>query len=78
MFDPLRFSPVDSTRLTPVAPVPDIRLYDTIYQERYMGLPQENPEELRRLIEAWNPMVPASMGLVAFIVILWLMLAKPF
>lgn len=27
-----------------VAPVPDQRLYDTIYQERYMGLPQENTE----------------------------------
>lgn len=40
--------------------------------------PQENPEELRRLIAAWNPMIPASMGLVAFIVILYLMLAKPF
>lgn len=25
-----------------VAPVPDMRLYDTIYQERYMGLPQDN------------------------------------
>lgn len=25
-----------------VAPVPDQRLYDTIYQERYMGLPDEN------------------------------------
>ncbi|MFZ0415930.1 MAG: S9 family peptidase [Candidatus Acidiferrales bacterium] len=25
-----------------VAPVPDQRIYDTIYQERYMGLPQEN------------------------------------
>jgi len=25
-----------------VAPVPDQRLYDTIYQERYMGLPKEN------------------------------------
>jgi len=24
-----------------VAPVPDVRLYDTIYQERYTGLPQE-------------------------------------
>ena len=27
-----------------VAPVPDVRLYDTICQERYMGLPQESPE----------------------------------
>ena len=25
-----------------VAPVPDQRLYDTIYQERYMGLPKDN------------------------------------
>jgi dipeptidyl-peptidase-4 len=28
-----------------VAPVPDIHLYDTIYQERYMGLPQDHPED---------------------------------
>jgi dipeptidyl-peptidase-4 len=27
-----------------VAPVPEQDLYDTIYQERYMGLPQENAE----------------------------------
>ena len=27
-----------------VAPVPDQRLYDTIYQERYMGLPSTNTE----------------------------------
>ena len=30
-----------------VAPVPDQTLYDTIYQERYMGLPQENTEGYR-------------------------------
>ena len=30
-----------------VAPVPDQRLYDTIYQERYMGLPQDNDEGYR-------------------------------
>ncbi|MCH8144797.1 MAG: S9 family peptidase [Gemmatimonadetes bacterium] len=30
-----------------VAPVPDQRYYDTIYQERYMGLPQENVEGYR-------------------------------
>ncbi|TDI75717.1 MAG: S9 family peptidase [Bacteroidetes bacterium] len=30
-----------------VAPVPDQRFYDTIYQERYMGLPQDNTEGYR-------------------------------
>jgi dipeptidyl-peptidase-4 len=30
-----------------VAPVPDQRFYDTIYQERYMGLPQDNSEGYR-------------------------------
>ena len=31
-----------------VAPVPDQRLYDTIYQERYMGVPEQNPDGYRR------------------------------
>ena len=31
-----------------VAPVPDQRYYDSIYQERYMGLPAENPDGYRR------------------------------
>ena len=30
-----------------VAPVPDMRYYDTIYQERYMGLPSDNAEDYR-------------------------------
>jgi dipeptidyl-peptidase-4 len=30
-----------------VAPMPDQRLYDTIYQERYMGTPQGNAEGYR-------------------------------
>ncbi len=30
-----------------VAPVPDQRLYDTIYQERYMGTPEGNAEGYR-------------------------------
>jgi dipeptidyl-peptidase-4 len=28
-----------------VAPVPDLHYYDTIYQERYGGLPKDHPEE---------------------------------
>jgi dipeptidyl-peptidase-4 len=31
-----------------VAPVPDQTLYDTIYQERYMGLPQQNAEGYKK------------------------------
>ena len=30
-----------------VAPVPDMRYYDTIYQERYMGLPSDNAADYR-------------------------------
>lgn len=31
-----------------VAPVPNQRLYDSIYQERYMGMPSDNAEGYRR------------------------------
>ena len=31
-----------------VAPVADLRLYDTIYQERYCGLPQDHPDEWKQ------------------------------
>ena len=31
-----------------VAPVPDQQLYDTIYQERYMGIPKDNADGYRR------------------------------
>ena len=41
-----RFSDVYKVGVS-VAPVPDQRLYDTIYQERYMGLPQDNAEGYR-------------------------------
>jgi dipeptidyl-peptidase-4 len=42
-----RYPDVYTTGLS-VAPVPDMRLYDTIYQERYMGLPQENAEDYKQ------------------------------
>jgi dipeptidyl-peptidase-4 len=31
-----------------VAPVPDIHYYDSIYQERYCGLPQDHPDEYKQ------------------------------
>ncbi len=41
-----RYPELYSTAMA-VAPVPDMRYYDTIYQERYMGLPDENAEDYR-------------------------------
>ena len=38
----------------------------------------EDPVELRRLLDAWNPVPIAVVGLTGFVVILWLMLTKPF
>ena len=40
--------------------------------------PDPDPAELTRLLDAWNPLVPAVIGFGAFAVLLWLMLFKPF
>lgn len=40
--------------------------------------PEANPAELSRLLDEWNPLPTALIGLIAFLVILWLMLFKPF
>ncbi len=40
--------------------------------------PVEDPAELRRQLEAWNPVPIAIVGLGGFLVILYLMLIKPF
>lgn len=37
-----------------------------------------NDAELRQLIDAWNPVPIAAIGLGTFVVILWLMMVKPF
>jgi dipeptidyl-peptidase-4 len=42
-----RYPDVYSTGIS-VAPVPDLRYYDTIYQERYGGLPKDHPDEWRQ------------------------------
>jgi dipeptidyl-peptidase-4 len=42
-----RYSDVYAVGMS-VAPVPDLRYYDTIYQERYCGLPQDRPEEYKQ------------------------------
>jgi uncharacterized membrane protein len=40
--------------------------------------PPADPERMRQLIEGWRPLPVAAMGLAGFLVILWLMYAKPF
>jgi dipeptidyl-peptidase-4 len=42
-----RYPDVYATGLS-VAPVPDLHYYDTIYQERYGGLPKDHPEEWKQ------------------------------
>jgi dipeptidyl-peptidase-4 len=42
-----RYPDVYSTGIS-VAPVPDLRYYDTIYQERYGGLPKDHTDEWRQ------------------------------
>jgi uncharacterized membrane protein len=41
-------------------------------------IPEPDPERLRLLLDSWNPMPAATMGLGSFTIILWLMLFKPF
>lgn len=43
----LRYPDLYHTAMS-VAPVPDQRFYDSIYQERYMGLPSDNAEGYRQ------------------------------
>ncbi|HUF06791.1 MAG TPA: hypothetical protein VMP86_05330 [Candidatus Binatia bacterium] len=40
--------------------------------------PALDEAELHRLLDAWNPIPTAAIGLGAFLVILWLMFFKPF
>jgi uncharacterized membrane protein len=40
--------------------------------------PDPNPAELSRLLDEWNPVPIALLGIGSFLVILWLMLFKPF
>ena len=40
--------------------------------------PEPNADELSRLLDAWNPIPVALVGLATFLLILWLMLFKPF
>lgn len=41
-------------------------------------VPNEDLDQLRRLQDAWNPMPIAIVGLGAFLLILYLMIVKPF
>jgi dipeptidyl-peptidase 4 len=58
-----RFGDVFSVGVS-VAPVPDKALYDTIYQERYMGLPQDNADGYRR-----GSSIPFAEGLTGRLLI---------
>ena len=75
--------------MTPLTPLAEFRLHQ---MRRAAGLGIEspfgisrrgephpsNPEELQRLLAAWNPMPMSILGFTSFAIILALMLLKPF
>lgn len=65
-------TPLAAARLGPIRTAAG-----TVSRQSPEPLP-ENPDEMRRLIAAWNPLPLALLGLSGFVVILWLMLDKPF
>ena len=71
----LAMTPLVAGRLNPIraaAGMPPIPI------KAGQDAPPEDPEELRRQLDAWNPIPAAVAGLGAFLVILYLMMVKPF
>ncbi|MBA2632291.1 MAG: DUF2269 family protein [Chloroflexi bacterium] len=71
----LAMTPLVSFRLNPIraaAGMPPVPI------KKDQAAPPEDPAELRRQLDAWNPVPVAVAGLAAFLVILYLMMVKPF
>lgn len=80
---------VVSLAMTPLTPMTETKLHqmrraagrgiDSPFGLGHRGEdPPPDPEELQRLLAAWNPMPTAVLGFGGFIAILALMLLKPF
>jgi uncharacterized membrane protein len=69
-------TPMGSSRLRPIRAAAGTVPF--VPMGRPAPAPEPNPAELARLLDEWNPVPLALVGLAAFLVILWLMLFKPF
>jgi uncharacterized membrane protein len=70
----LAMTPLVSFRLNPIRVAAGMPAQP---EKKDAPVPVEDPEELRRQLLAWNPVPVAVIGLGAFLVILYLMMAKP-
>jgi hypothetical protein len=70
-------TPMASSRLRAVRAAAGTVPFEPFPRVRAVA-PDPNPAELSRLLDEWNPVPIAVLGLTTFLVILWLMLFKPF
>jgi small-conductance mechanosensitive channel len=73
----LAMTPMASSRLRPMRAAAGTVPFNP-FSRTPVAAPEPDPAELSRLLDAWNPVPIASLGIVSFLVILWLMLFKPF
>lgn len=73
----LAMTPMASSRLRPMRAAAGTVPFNP-FSRTPPPAPEPNPAELSRLLDEWNPVPIALLGLASFLVILWLMLFKPF
>ncbi|MGZ8513127.1 MAG: DUF2269 family protein [Candidatus Limnocylindria bacterium] len=73
----LAMTPMASSRLRPMRAAAGTVPFNP-FSRTSPPAPEPNPAELARLLDEWDPQPVALLGLASFLVILWLMLFKPF
>jgi uncharacterized membrane protein len=73
----LAMTPMAANQLKPIRAAAGTVAINPFSREQAPA-PDSDPAELARLLDGWNPVPIATLGTVTFLVILWLMLFKPF
>jgi len=71
-------TPLVAARLNVIRTAAGTRAINPFSRRPPEAPPDQDDAELERLLAAWDPMPAAVMGFGGFVVILWLMLFKPF
>ena len=71
-------TPLVAARLNVIRTAAGTRAINPFSRKPPDAPPDQDHAELERLLAAWDPMPAAVMGFGGFVVILWLMLFKPF